>query len=55
MELRARLIVEGFLVGMHRSPYHGFSVEFAGHREYFPGDDISNIDWKVFGRSTGFT
>ncbi|HUI28879.1 MAG TPA: DUF58 domain-containing protein [Candidatus Acidoferrales bacterium] len=51
MELRARLIVEGFLVGMHRSPYHGFSVEFAEHRQYFPGDDISNIDWKVFGRS----
>jgi uncharacterized protein (DUF58 family) len=51
MELRARLIVEGFLVGMHRSPYHGFSVEFAEHRPYFPGDDISNIDWKVFGRS----
>lgn len=51
MELRARLIVEGFLVGMHRSPYHGFSVEFAEHRQYFPGDDIRNIDWKVFGRS----
>jgi uncharacterized protein (DUF58 family) len=51
MELRAKLIVEGFLVGMHRSPYHGFSVEFAEHRQYFPGDDISNIDWKVFGRS----
>ena len=51
MELRARLIVEGFLVGMHRSPYHGFSVEFAEHRQYFPGDDISNIDWKVYGRS----
>jgi len=51
MELRARLIVEGFLVGMHRSPYHGFSVEFAEHRQYFPGDDTSNLDWKVFGRS----
>ena len=51
MELRARLIVEGFLVGMHRSPYHGFSVEFAEHRQYFPGDDIGNIDWKVFGRT----
>ncbi len=51
MELRARLIVEGFMVGMHRSPYHGFSVEFAEHRQYFPGDDISNIDWKVYGRS----
>ncbi|MCL4540354.1 MAG: DUF58 domain-containing protein, partial [Bacteroidetes bacterium] len=51
MELRARLIVEGFMVGMHRSPYHGFSVEFAEHRQYFPGDDIGNIDWKVYGRS----
>ncbi len=51
MELRARLIVEGFLVGMHRSPYHGFSVEFAEHRQYFPGDDIGNIDWRVFGRT----
>ena len=49
--MRARLIVEGFLIGMHRSPYHGFSVEFAEHRQYFPGDDISNIDWKVYGRS----
>lgn len=51
MELRARLIVEGFLIGMHRSPYHGFSVEFAEHRQYFPGDSIGNIDWKVYGRS----
>ena len=51
MELKARLIVEGFLIGMHRSPYHGFSVEFAEHRQYFPGDDIGNIDWKVYGRS----
>jgi len=51
MELRARLIVEGFMVGMHRSPYHGFSVEFADYRQYFPGDDISNIDWRVYGRS----
>jgi uncharacterized protein (DUF58 family) len=51
MELRARLIVEGFLIGMHRSPYHGFSVEFAEHRQYFPGDDVGNIDWKVYGRS----
>lgn len=51
MELRARLIVEGFLVGLHKSPYHGFSVEFAEHRQYFPGDDISNIDWKVYARS----
>ncbi|MEM7233250.1 MAG: DUF58 domain-containing protein [Planctomycetota bacterium] len=51
LELKARLIVEGFISGMHRSPYHGYSVEFAEHREYVPGDDIRHIDWKVFGRS----
>jgi uncharacterized protein (DUF58 family) len=51
LELRARLIVEGFISGLHRSPYHGFNVEFAEHREYVPGDDIRHIDWKVFGRS----
>ena len=51
LELKARLIVEGFISGLHRSPYHGFSVEFAEHREYVPGDDIKHIDWKVWGRS----
>jgi uncharacterized protein (DUF58 family) len=51
LELKARLIVEGFISGMHRSPYHGFSVEFAEHREYVPGDDIRHVDWKVYGRS----
>ena len=51
LELRARDIVEGFVSGMHRSPYHGFSVEFATHREYVPGDDLRHLDWKVFGRS----
>jgi uncharacterized protein (DUF58 family) len=51
LELRARLSVEGFLSGMHKSPYHGFSVEFAQHREYVPGDDIKHVDWKVFGRT----
>ena len=51
LELKARLIVEGFISGLHRSPYHGFSVEFAEHREYVPGDDVRHIDWKVFGRS----
>lgn len=54
LEIKARLIVEGFISGMHRSPYHGFSVEFAEHREYVPGDDIRHIDWKVFGRSDRF-
>jgi len=51
MELRARTVVEGFIYGLHRSPYRGFSVEFAEYREYAPGDDIRFIDWKVFARS----
>jgi len=51
LELKARLIVEGFVSGMHRSPFHGFSVEFAEHREYVPGDDVRFVDWKVFGKS----
>lgn len=51
LELRARMIVEGLMTGMHRSPYQGFSVEFAQHRQYAPGDDIRHLDWKVFGRS----
>ncbi len=51
LQLRARRIVEGFVAGLHRSPYRGFSVEFAEHREYVPGDDIRHLDWKVFGRT----
>jgi uncharacterized protein (DUF58 family) len=51
MELRARLVVEGFITGLHKSPYHGFSVEFAEHRQYMPGDEIRRIDWKVWGRT----
>jgi uncharacterized protein (DUF58 family) len=51
LELQARLVVEGYLSGVHRSPYHGYSVEFAQHREYVPGDDIKHVDWKVFGRT----
>ncbi len=54
LELKARSVVEGYLAGMHRSPYHGFAVEFAQHREYVPGDDIKHIDWKVYGRSERF-
>ena len=50
MDLRARHIVEGFLSGMHRSPYFGQSVEFLQHREYTPGDDLRHIDWNIFGR-----
>jgi uncharacterized protein (DUF58 family) len=48
--LIARTAVEGFLQGLHRSPYVGFSVEFASHREYLPGDDLRHINWKVYGR-----
>ncbi len=51
LELRARQIVEGFIIGMHKSPYYGFSVEFAEHRPYNPGDEIRHIDWKAFGKS----
>jgi uncharacterized protein (DUF58 family) len=51
MELKARTVVEGFLSGLHRSPYKGFSVEFAEYRQYLPGDDLSTIDWKVYARS----
>jgi uncharacterized protein (DUF58 family) len=51
LDLIARMVVEGFLVGLHRSPYHGFSVEFAEHREYRPGDELRYVDWKVFGRT----
>ncbi len=50
LELRAKYIVEGFMVGMHKSPYHGFSVEFSDHRSYMQGDPIKDIDWKVFAR-----
>lgn len=50
LEVRARHIVEGFISGLHKSPYHGYSVEFASHREYVPGDEIKHIDWKVWAR-----
>jgi uncharacterized protein (DUF58 family) len=51
MDLRAKMIVEGVMSGQHRSPYKGFSVEFAQHRPYVKGDDLRHLDWKVFGRS----
>lgn len=51
MELRARLVVEGFITGLHKSPYHGFSVEFAEHRQYMPGDEIRRLDWKIYGKT----
>jgi uncharacterized protein (DUF58 family) len=51
LSLVARNVVEGFLSGVHKSPYKGFSVEFAEHRQYYPGDEIRHIDWRVFGKT----
>lgn len=51
LELKAKFVVEGFMAGLHKSPYHGFSVEFAEHRQYMPGDDLKHLDWKVFART----
>lgn len=51
LELLARQVVEGFIIGLHKSPFHGFSVEFAEHRLYNPGESTKNIDWKVYGRT----
>lgn len=51
LELLAQQVVEGFITGLHKSPFHGFSVEFAEHRLYNTGDSIKNIDWKLFGRT----
>jgi uncharacterized protein (DUF58 family) len=51
LRLRARGIVEGYLAGLHRSPYRGFSIEFAEHRNYTAGDDLRYLDWKVYGRT----
>ncbi|WP_432798488.1 DUF58 domain-containing protein [Poriferisphaera sp. WC338] len=51
LDLRARMIVEGVMSGMHRSPYQGFSIEFAQHRQYAPGDDTRFLDWKVYGKT----
>src|SRR5881275_3336140 len=47
----ARAVVEGFLTGVHKSPYKGFSVEFAEHRQYYPGDEIRHIDWRAYGKT----
>src|SRR5215203_2241129 len=51
LDLKARMIVEGFLAGLHRSPFKGFSVEFAEYRQYLPGDDLATLDWKVYART----
>ncbi len=54
LDLQARMVVEGYVSGLHASPYHGFSVEFAEHREYVPGDDIRHVDWKVWSKTDKF-
>ena len=54
LDLKARFMVEGFISGLHASPYHGFSVEFSEHRKYVPGDDLKHIDWGVYGRTDRF-
>ena len=54
LELLAKTVVDGFLTGLHRSPYLGFSMDFAEHRQYMPGDDTRRIDWKLFGRTDRF-
>ena len=51
ISLKAKLVVEGYIIGQHRSPYHGFSVEFAEHRSYEPGDEVKHIDWKLYGKT----
>jgi uncharacterized protein (DUF58 family) len=54
LDLRAKFIVEGFIAGLHSSPFHGFSVEFSEHRKYTPGDNISDIDWNVYAKTDRF-
>ncbi|MEO0116663.1 MAG: DUF58 domain-containing protein [candidate division WOR-3 bacterium] len=54
LDLKARLVCEGFLTGLHKSPFKGFSVEFSEYRPYIPGDDLRLIDWKVYGRTDRF-
>ena len=54
LDLKARLVVEGFISGLHKSPFHGFSVEFVEHRQYMPGDPLRSVDWKVFAKSDRF-
>ena len=51
LDMVARLVVEGFLTGLHKSPYHGFSAEFAEYRQYIPGESVANIDWRVYAKS----
>ena len=54
LEIKAKLVVEGFMVGLHKSPYHGFSAEFSQHRPYIQGDNFKDVDWKVYGKTEKF-
>ena len=54
LDLRAKFIIEGFIAGLHASPFHGFSVEFSEHRKYTTGDNISDIDWNVYAKTDRF-
>ena len=54
LQIKAKKVVEGFIVGLHKSPYHGFSVEFSDHRSYEPGDEVRHIDWKLWGKTDRF-
>jgi len=54
LELRARMVVEGFISGLHASPFQGFSVEFSEHRKYSAGDNIADIDWNVYAKTDRF-
>ena len=54
LQIKAKKVVEGFIVGLHKSPYHGFSVEFSDHRAYGPGDEIRHIDWKLWAKTNRF-
>jgi uncharacterized protein (DUF58 family) len=54
LDLRAKFIVEGFLAGLHASPFHGFSVEFSEHRKYTPGDDLKDLDWNIYAKTDKF-
>ena len=54
LQIKAKKVVEGFMVGLHKSPYHGFSVEFSDHRSYGPGDEVRHIDWKLWAKTDRF-
>ena len=53
LDFKARYVMEGFLSGLHDSPFHGFSVEFSDYRNYQPGDDLRHLDWRLYARATG--